>query len=213
MALDLHGWRNTKGLTQVEAAQMLGISQTYLSLLESGSRPLTNDLRSRLQALRNSRQPHAATETPFRPQLAALGYPGFRHLDASPRRAVPGTVLLHALLQPYLDARVCEALPWVAGRYASEIDWEWLVRQAKLHDFQNRLGFLLELAGTAAEPMAQARSELETARLLAEATFCWDSMPESTRRWMRQNRSPEASHWNVVTRLRAEDLLHVGRVP
>jgi hypothetical protein len=33
-------------------------------------------------------------------------------------------------------------------------------------------------------------------------------MPEATRRWMRQNRSPEASHWNVVARLRAEDLVH-----
>jgi transcriptional regulator with XRE-family HTH domain len=207
MALDLHGWRNTRGLTQVEAAQMLGVSQTYLSLLESGSRPLTSDLRSRLQTLRNSPKPHPArTETSFRPQLAALGYSGFRHVDASRRRAAPGTVLLRALLYPDLDARVCEALPWVARSYASEIDWEWLVRQAKLHDFQNRLGFLVELAGTADEPMAHARSELEAARLLAEATFCWDSMPEATRRWMRQNRSPEASHWNVVTRLRAEDL-------
>ncbi len=56
--------------------------------------------------------------------------------------------------------------------------------------------------------MARAKSELEAARLLAEATFCWDSMPETTRRWMRQNRSPEASHWNVVARLRAEDLVH-----
>jgi transcriptional regulator with XRE-family HTH domain len=209
MALDLQGWRNIRGLTQVEAAQMLGVSQTYLSLLENGSRPMTRDLRSRLQALRNSRNPRVpGTDTSFRPQMAALGYPGFQHVDASRRRANPGTVLLHALLQPDLDARVCEALSWVARRYASEIDWEWLVRQAKLHDLQNRLGFLMELAGVATESMVRARSELETARLLAEATFCWDSMPESTRRWMRQNRSPEASHWNVVTRLRAEDLVH-----
>jgi hypothetical protein len=56
---------------------------------------------------------------------------------------------------------LCEALPWVARHYAAEVDWEWLVRQAKLHDFQNRLGFLLELAGTPTGPMAQARSELE----------------------------------------------------
>jgi hypothetical protein len=117
-------------------------------------------------------------------------------------------LLLQALRQPDLDARVCEALPWVARQYAADVDWEWLVRHAKLHDFQNRLGFLLEWAGTGTEPMARAKSELEAARLLAEATFCWDSMPEATRRWMRQNRSPEASHWNVVARLRAEDLVH-----
>src|ERR1017187_8552679 len=197
MAIDLHGWRNTRGLTQVEAAEMLGVSQTYLSLLETGSRPLTKDLRSRLQALGNSREPQASqTERSFRPQLSALGYPGFRNVGASRRRATPGSLLLQALRQPDLDARVCEALPWVARQYAADVDWEWLVRHAKLHDFQNRLGFLLELAGTGTEPM------------LAEAPFCWDSMPEATRRWMRQNRSPEASHWNVVARLRAEDLVH-----
>lgn len=188
---------------------MLGVSQTYLSLLETGNRPLTQDLRSRLQALRHPRKPQAPRiERSLLPQLSALGYPGFRHVGASRRRGSPAAFLLHALRQPDLDARACEALPWVARQYAAEVDWEWLVRQAKLHDFQNRLGFLLELAGTGTEPMAQARSELETARLLAEATFCWDSMPEATRRWMRQNRSPEASHWNVVTRLRAEDLVH-----
>src|ERR1039457_6306941 len=180
MAIDLHGWRNTRGLTQVEAAEMLGVSQTYLSLLETGSRPLTKDLRSRLQALGNSREPQASqTERSFRPQLSALGYPGFRHVGASRRRATPGSLLLQALRQPDLDARVCEALPWVARQYAADVDWEWLVRHAKLHDFQNRLGFLLELARTGTEPMARAKSELEAARLLAEATFCWDSMPEA----------------------------------
>jgi transcriptional regulator with XRE-family HTH domain len=209
MAFDLHGWRNTRGFTQVEAAGMLGVSQTYLSLLETGSRPLTKDLRSRLRDLGNSREPHASrTERSFRPQLSALGYPGFRHVGASRGRAAPAILLLHALRQPDLDARVCEALPWVARQYAAEVDWGWLVRHAKLHDFQNRLGFLLELAGTGTEPMVRAKSELEAARLLAEATFCWDSMSEATKRWMRQNRSPEASHWNVVARLRAEDLVH-----
>src|ERR1017187_3589589 len=184
MAIDLHGWRNTRGLTQVEAAEMLGVSQTYLSLLEPGSRPLTKDLRSRLQALGNSREPQASqTERSFRPQLSALGYPGFRHVGASRRRATPGSLLLQALRQPDLAARVCEALPWVAPRSPAG-------------------------ARRGPEPMARAKSELEAARLLAEATFCWDSMPEATRRWMRQNRSPEASHWNVVARLRAEDLVH-----
>src|ERR1022692_2341414 len=158
MAIDLHGWRNTRGLTQVEAAEMLGVSQTYLSLLETGSRPLTKDLRSRLQALGNSREPQASqTERSFRPQLSALGYPGFRHVGASRRRATPGSLLLQALRQPDLDARVCEALPWVARQYAADVDWEWLVRHAKLHDFQNRLGFLLELAGTGTEPMARGK--------------------------------------------------------
>ena len=55
--------------------------------------------------------------------------------------------------------------------------------------------------------MKRAQEELEEARLLAEATFCWDSMPPATRQWMRENRSPEAAYWNVVTRIRPEELL------
>ncbi|MGO4882233.1 MAG: helix-turn-helix domain-containing protein [Bryobacteraceae bacterium] len=209
MAVDLHGWRTKHGFTQAEAAGMLGVSQTYLSLLENGSRPLTRDLRSRLRALGDSRAPDTLeTEESFRRQLGALGYPGFRHLRAPRHREAPATLLLRALRQPDLDARVCEALPWVTRQYFDQVDWEWLVRQSKLHDFQNRLGLLLDLAGEQNRPMARAKSELEAARLLAEATFCWDSMPEATRVWMRRNRSPEAAHWNVVTRLRAGDLPH-----
>jgi hypothetical protein len=55
--------------------------------------------------------------------------------------------------------------------------------------------------------MQRALDELDEARLLAEATFRWDSMPPATRKWMRENRSSEAAHWNVVTRIRPEDLL------
>lgn len=38
-----------------------------------------------------------------------------------------------------------EALVSVAVTYAN-LDWGWLVRQPKLDDFQNRLGFLVTLA-------------------------------------------------------------------
>jgi hypothetical protein len=51
--------------------------------------------------------------------------------------------------------------------------------------------------------MNQAKEELDKARLLAEATFCWDSMPAATRKWMREQRSAEAAHWNIVTRMRS----------
>src|ERR1039458_8897460 len=81
--------------------------------------------------------------------------------------------------------------------------WNWRGRGPR-----PRRGGRSDSGGAGTEPMARAKSELEAARLLAEATFCWDSMPEATRRWMRQNRSPEASHWKVVARLRAEDLVH-----
>ena len=38
-----------------------------------------------------------------------------------------------------------EGLPWLAFAYV-DMDWEWLVRNTKLHDRQNRLGFAVTLA-------------------------------------------------------------------
>jgi len=110
---------------------------------------------------------------------------------------------------------VVEALPWVARCYSPEIDWNCFVRQVKLRDLQNRAGFVLELALALPNhgrptplSMRTAKEDLEKARLLNETTLCWDSMPEATRRWVRENRTAEARHWNVAARLRVEDLVH-----
>jgi hypothetical protein len=54
--------------------------------------------------------------------------------------------------------------------------------------------------------LSTALHELERARLLQEATLCWDSMPTATRDWMRVNRSPLAQHWNILTKLQTEDV-------
>ena len=51
-----------------------------------------------------------------------------------------------------------------------------------------------------------AATTSSSARLIQEDTLCWDSMPAATREWMRANRTPLAEHWNVLTRLRAEDV-------
>jgi transcriptional regulator with XRE-family HTH domain len=40
-------FRKQNKRTQVQAARLLGVSQTYLSLLEKGKRPLTDDLRAK----------------------------------------------------------------------------------------------------------------------------------------------------------------------
>jgi transcriptional regulator with XRE-family HTH domain len=208
MATNLCAWRKRNNLSQVDAAALLGVSQPYLSLLEKGVRPLNRQLRERLDAVRSHRG-RPSTDDRFRAQLSALGYPGFAHID--PVRPVPkaGIVLLDALSQPTLDARVAEALPWLTSHCADHLDWPWLVRHAKLRNLQNRLGFLLELAtadNNASQQdsaMNQAKEELDKARLLAEATFCWDSMPAATRKWMREQRSAEAAHWNIVTRMRS----------
>ena len=125
----------------------------------------------------------------FRAQLGRLGYPGFAHVTPTRRKPCPDVLLLSVLAQPDADARVVDALPWLVRQYASQMDFRWLVRQAKLQDLQNRLGFVLQMAGLpVAEPRTPetgwALGELERARLLEEATLCWDAMPAATRQWM-----------------------------
>jgi len=53
---------------------------------------------------------------------------------------------MDALSQPTLDARITEALPWLLREYAGKVNWTWLVRQAKLRNLQNRMGFVTQLA-------------------------------------------------------------------
>jgi transcriptional regulator with XRE-family HTH domain len=207
MVKKLRRWREQNHLTQVDAARLLGVSQPYLSLLEKGARPLRRELRDRLNAVRPDGGKHDRTDDRLSAQLSALGYPGFSHVDPARPAPEPAVVLLSALSQPTVDARITEALPWLAREYAGTMDWSWLVQQAKLRNVQNRLGFLIQLANPSRmgkSAMRDALDELDKARLLAEATFCWDSMPAPTRKWMRERRSPEAEHWNVVSLLRTE---------
>jgi len=103
-------------------------------------------------------------------------------------------------------------LPWVALAYP-ELDWNWLVQQAKLFDLQNRLGFVVAMARTAAarrsnEParaaLAAVEQRLDHARLAREDTLCRESMPPSERRWLETARPEQARHWNLLTGLTAE---------
>jgi hypothetical protein len=144
--------------------------------------------------------------------LGALGYPGFAYRRR--RQGLnPAELLLRALKATDLDARVVEALVWVALTYAN-LDWEWLVRQAKLDDLQNRLGFLVTLARQLAEQkgkaeavarLSQAEHALEYSRLQREDAFR-PSMTEAERRWLRQYRPPEATRWNLLTNLNVDEL-------
>jgi hypothetical protein len=148
-------------------------------------------------------------------QLAGLGYPGFAHLRSL--KANPAAIVLECLLQKNLEVRLVEALPWVLLTYP-DMDWSWLVRHAKLHDVQNRLGFLValgkDLARTqpqfrgALEPLSSVEEQLERARLAREDTLCRDTMPVAERRWLEESRSPLARHWNLLTGLTADQLSH-----
>jgi hypothetical protein len=149
----------------------------------------------------------------FSTELAALGYPGFAYLRTKVRRN-PAEVLLDALNEPNLDARVAEGLPWLVLAYA-DMDWDWLVRNAKLDDRQNRLGFAVSLATEVAErkndsvrtqKLRACAGALESARLAREDTFCHDAMTQVERVWLREHRSPAAAHWNLLTDMKGEHL-------
>ncbi|MGE3512691.1 MAG: hypothetical protein AB7N65_27835 [Vicinamibacterales bacterium] len=144
--------------------------------------------------------------------MASLGYPGFVYRRTR-QRLNPAEALLRTLKSAELDARLVEALVWVAVTYA-DLDWDWVVRQAKVEDLQNRLGFLVTLARQVAEQkghaeavaaLTRAEQALEYSRLQREDAFR-ASMTEAERRWLRQHRSPEAMHWNVLTNLSASEL-------
>jgi transcriptional regulator with XRE-family HTH domain len=213
--------RHDARLTQVEAARRLKVSQSYLSMLESGSRPVSRRLLTRVQrvyevpptALPVSPDPSLGAQ-PLAVALGTLGYPGFRYLAEPGSRLNPAAVLLAGLKQD-LEPRLAVALPWVALRYL-DMPWPWLVEQAKIHDLQNRLGFVVTLAREAAERRADAarvstlrdvEARLERARLVREDVFGRPSVTQTERGWLREARPPAAQHWNLLTRLSSDQVL------
>lgn len=230
--MDGHGLREArrnKNWTQKQAARALGVTQPYLSMLEKGRRPVSDafarkvlkvldprptslPLRSENVVARISHGQHS-----FSADLAALGYPGFAYLRKKARRN-PAEVLLDALNESNLDARVAEALPWLPLTYV-DMDWDWLVRNAKLYDRQNRLGFAVALASEVAEAkhgrerarkLRACLDVIENARLAREDTFCHDSMTQAEREWLREHRSPTAAHWNLLTDMKGESLAYAS---
>lgn len=217
----LRAVRRQKGWTQREAAERLGVSQPYLSLLEQGRRPLTKRLLSKLQRHFDVPATELPVEAPKRnvtaqqlaEALGALGYPGFVYLKRGARWH-PAQVLLTALQQPNLEARLAEALPWVVLHYPN-LNWGWLFERARVKDVQNRLGFVLTLARQLAErnrdhatalELSGLEQELERARLVKEDTLGRESMTVAERRWLYEKRTPEARHWNLLSDLVPEHL-------
>ena len=58
----------------------------------------------------------------------------------------------------------------------------------------------------AAAKLGRVHDELERARLVAETTLGRAAMPEAEREWLREHRSPEARHWNVLSGLSVREL-------
>lgn len=225
---DLRKGRQQKGWTQEEAASRLGVSQPYLSLLEKEVRRVPEKLaRKAATAFRLSAvtlpvetawsQVQTKTEDALAADLAALGYPGFSHLKGG-RKKNPAQVLLSALSAQNLNSRLTEALPWVLLGYP-DLDWQSLVKEAKVRDLQNRLGFVTSVARRLAERQGDSvkaewlrskESTLERSRLLLEDTLCHDSLTKAERQWLDTARSQEAKYWRLLTDLKPEHLSYAS---
>ena len=213
----LRSARHAARLTQHQAAARLGVSQAYLALIETGRRRVTPKLASSLASIYglgptalplDGKSIDKWNSPSLASALARLGYPGFRHLRGG-RKHNPASVLLAAVAASNVEVRVIEALPWLAAEY-SGLDWAWLMREARLRDLQNRLGFLVTLGRkvaeargdhSAAEALRQVEESLNRSRLVREDTLCQDALSSAERRWLRQTRPAGARHWNLLTDL------------
>lgn len=224
MATNLRIFRQQRGWNQQELARSLGVSQTLVSLWEHGQRRVPVRQLRQLQQLGMELN---ATDLPLRSkasfgeldyaqELSNLGYPGFSHFRSGEPRWNPAQLLVEALSQPDLDRRVAEALPWLAQRY-SEMNWDWVTREAKLRNLQNRLGFTLLLAKNLAfqkqelevsDSLARRGESLRQSLLAKEDTYCHEGMTQAERRWLQTSRSAEAAAWNVLSDLQLADLAH-----
>jgi hypothetical protein len=191
-------------------------------MLEAGERQLTSKLARKAMSLyglspvvlppkdvREQVDPAALAK-----EVAALGYPGFAYLRSNHKRN-PAEVLLTALNQGELEARLVEALPWLVLSYW-DMDEDWLVSQARQRNLQNRLGFVVNLARQVAarvnpnndrsQALRQLEEELEKSRLAREDTLGKARLSVAETQWLRQNRPQEAGHWNLLTDWRANML-------
>jgi len=224
MSSTLRHLRKAKGWSQKVAAEKLGLSQPYLSLLERGQRELTPAL-SRLLLRKLGLSPaflplpssvHTVDADVLAKQLAKLGYQPFAYLKPSKgHKENPAAVLLKALATPDLEPRLVEALPWLLLAFPN-LDTNWLAQNAKVQDLQNRLGFVVSLArDVAAKTVAYhdrlnfletLLTTLQRSRLVLQNTLCEESMSPRMQQVLMRSRSADAKYWNLVTGWKAEHL-------
>jgi transcriptional regulator with XRE-family HTH domain len=222
---DLKAGRVKHGWGQVEAARRLGVSQPYLAMLENGKRRLTEGLARKAASVFGLPPAELPVPERFKPakgvgadllveHLSRLNYPGFAYVRSHVKRKNPGEVLLNALAQENLEARVAEALPWLLLQYW-RMDFDWLVEQAKRCDLQNRLGLVTSLARQLSERTAQTErtrnlsnleAMLDRSRLVREDSFPRAPRNNAEREWLTHNRSEHARHWNMLSDFRPEHL-------
>jgi transcriptional regulator with XRE-family HTH domain len=221
---ELKQYRKKARCTQEEAARALGVSQTYLSLLETDKRPLTEKLWTKavkkfnlplteLTSKASEYRVVPTTDDQLTHELSMLGYSGFQHWKPS-RKKNPADVLLSALNSDNRDARNVEGLPFIVIAYP-DMDWNSIITTAKIYDLQNRLGFIVTLArqlaemwgeDKKAEKLRKVEARLEPSKLEREDVLCNKRMTNAERKWLAVERPEEAKHWNLVTGFKAEHI-------
>jgi len=218
--------RQKAGWTQVHLAGRLKLTQAYLSLMESGNRPVPPGVARQVVRLLNlpptmlpvATEPES-TGRPrnewFELQLARLGYPGYGHRKRPGPMRHPAEALLAGLALDDLEPRLVEALPWLLLHHGG-LDMQPLVERARALNLQNRLGFVIALARQVAErrveyaeripALRMAEEAVEPSRLAREETFGQGHASARLREWLRKERSEAARHWNLLTDLKVEHL-------
>src|SRR6185295_8425374 len=116
--------RKRAGWTQGRLAEALGVSQAYLSMMETGERSVSGRMARkvvhvlRLPATAIPLPPMDAldsmsTDEQVEAGLAQLGYPGLAYKRKRGKTRHPAALLLAALSLKALDSRLAEALPWL----------------------------------------------------------------------------------------------------
>ena len=209
------------------------MTQAYLSLMEGGRRRVPDRVKRSVARLfrlpptslplsRTGELHMAATEAKLEQGLARLGYPGLAYRKKPGERRNPGDLLLMALSLDNFDPRLAEALPWLLLRFEG-FDSEDLVARAKSMDLQNRLGFTVALARRVAEhnpaflkrrdDLQHLEQALERPRLAREDTYGRREASARMRAWLRENRTPDAEHWNLLSDLKPEHLPYAETNP
>jgi transcriptional regulator with XRE-family HTH domain len=217
--------RLRRGWGQVKAARRLGVSQPYVAMLEEGKRRLTPDLTRKAALVYGLSPVELPLSETFAPDsnigpehlveyLSRLDYPGFAYVRPRVPKRNPAEVLLTALAQASLEARVAEGLPWLMLHYW-EMNPNWLVEQAKRFDLQNRLGFVTSLACELSERMRETartyalsnlKTLLDASRLAREDFFPRPPRNGAERQWLMDSRPEAARYWNLLSDLRPEHL-------
>lgn len=98
------------------------------------------------------------------------------------------------------------------------MDWERLIKFAKIFDLQNQLGFVVSLAGQLAKKvndkpkfrcLSKVEKSLNNSRLFIEAVLSNKSVTEAEKKYLKNNRPKEAKHWRVLSDLSINHLDYI----